>query len=217
MGKINSRDSIVTDTISDKELIGRILNGEKQLYEKLMRKYDQRMFRIGMSIINDQAEARDIIQNTYLNAYLQLSSLQNRSNFGTWLIKILVNESLLRKKRKLKQQQVLNKQLRNETETPLKNLLNKELKALLEKSISSLPEKYKLVFVMREIEEMSTHETMEVLNLSESNVKIRLSRAKEMLREKLGSKKLKEVFELKLRFCDKIVNYVMNKIERMCE
>jgi RNA polymerase sigma factor (sigma-70 family) len=203
-----------TDTLilPDEQIVERILTGEKQLYEKLMRKYDQRLFRIGMSIINDEADARDIMQNTYLNAYLQLASLKNRSTFGTWITKILVNESLLRKKRKLKEQQALNKQLSNEIETPLKSLLNKELKAWLEKSISELPEKYKLVFVMREIEEMSTHETMNVLNLSESNVKIRLGRAKEMLREKLTGKKLKEVFKLRLPLCDRIVKDVMNKI-----
>jgi RNA polymerase sigma factor (sigma-70 family) len=203
-----------TDTtiLSDEQIVERILKGEKQLYEKLMRKYDQRLFRIGRSIINDESEVRDIMQNTYLNAYLQLPSLQNRSNFGTWIIKILVNESLLRKKRKLKQQQTPTKQSGAEMETPLKSLLNKELKAILERAIVELPEKYKLVFVMREIEEMSTIETMEVLNLSESNVKIRLSRAKEMLREKLAGKKLKEVFRLRLPYCNRIVNYVMNKI-----
>jgi RNA polymerase sigma-70 factor (ECF subfamily) len=202
-----------TDNIlSDEQIVERILKGEKHLYENLMRKYDQRLYRIGRSIINNEEEVRDIMQNTYLNAYLQLPSLQNRSNFGTWVIKILVNGSLLHKKRKLKQQQTLNKQLSDEMETPLKSLLNKELKALLEKAIVELPDKYKLVFVMREVEEMSTVETMEVLSLSESNVKIRLSRAKEMLRKKLAGEKLKEVFKLRLPYCNKIVNYVMNKI-----
>jgi RNA polymerase sigma factor (sigma-70 family) len=177
-----------------------------------MLKYDQRLYRIGRSIINDEADVRDIMQNTYLNGYLQLPSLQNRSSFGTWIIKILVNESLLCKKRKLKQQQTHNKQLGDEMETPLKSLLNKELKILLEKAIVQLPEKYKLTFVMREIEEMSTTETMEVLSISESNVKIRLNRAKEMLREKLAGKKLKEVFKLRLFYCDRIVSNVMDKI-----
>lgn len=199
----------------DEEIIEQILKGEKQQYEKLIRKYDQRLFRISMSIINDEAEARDIMQNTYLNAYLKLPTLQNKSNFSTWIIKILVNESLLRKKRKLKKQKHLAGKLSNETETPLKKLLNKELKFLLEKAIAELPEKYKLVFVMREIEEMSIHETMEVLNLSESNVKIRLSRAKEMLREKLAGKRLKEVFKLRLPLCDRIVHYVMRAIKNV--
>ncbi len=198
--------------LPDEQLVERILKGEKELYEKLIRKYDQRLFRVGRSIINDEAEVRDIMQNTYLNAYLRLASLQNRSKFGTWVIKILVNESLLRKKRNLKRQQTLDKELSDENETPLKSLLNKELKTLLEKAIVELPEKYKLVFVMREIEEMSTIETMEVLNLTESNVKIRLSRSKELLREKLAGKKLKEVFKFKIPYCDRIVNYIMNKI-----
>jgi RNA polymerase sigma factor (sigma-70 family) len=207
-----SKSQADSNILSDEQIVERILKGEKQLYEKLMRKYDQRLFRIGRSIINNEAEVRDIMQNTYLNAYLQLPSLLKRSNFGTWIIKILVNECLLHKKRKINQQQTLNKQFGDEIETPLKSLLNKELKGLLEKAIVELPEKYKLVFVMREIEEMSTIETMEVLNLSESNVKIRLRRAKAMLREKLDGKKLKEVFKLRLPYCDAIVNYVMNNI-----
>lgn len=200
---------------NDEEIIEQIVKGKKELYEKLMRKYDQRLFRISMSIINDEAEARDIMQNTYLNAYLKLPSLQNRSNFSTWIIKILVNESLLRRKKQLKQQKNLAGKLTDEIDTPLKKLLNKELKILLEQAIADLPEKYKLVFVMREIEEMSIQETMEVLNLTESNVKIRLSRAKEMLREKLAGKKLKEIFKLKLPLCDKIVYNVMKKIDRL--
>lgn len=198
---------------SDQEIIERIIKGENELYERLMRKYNERLFRISMSIINDDAEAKDIMQTTYLNAFLKLHVLKNRSGFGTWLTKILINESLLRKKKKVKQRLMLAGQAdKSENETPLKRLLNKELKLLLEKAIASLPEKYKLVFVMREIEEMSIKETMEVLKLSESNVKIQLSRAKEMLRENLTGTQLKEVFKFQRPACDDIVNYVMNKI-----
>lgn len=198
---------------TDEEIIERIIKGENELYERLMRKYNDRLFRISMSIINDDAEAKDIMQTTYLNAFLKLRVLKNRSGFGTWLTKILINESLLRKKKKVKQRLILASQTgKSENETPLKRLLNKELKLLLEKAIANLPEKYKLVFVMREIEEMSTKETMEVLKLSESNVKIQLSRAKEMLRENLTGTQLKEVFKFKRPACDEIVNYVMNKI-----
>lgn len=202
---------------SDEEIIEKIIKGENELYEKLIRKYNDRLFRISMSIINDEAETKDIMQTTYLNAFLELRVLKNRPGFGTWLTKILINESILRKKKRVKQQDMLAGQAgKSENETPLKSLLNKELKALLEKAIAELPEKYKLVFVMREIEEMSIHETMDVLNLSESNVKIRLRRAKEMLREKLDGKKLKEVFKFRLPLCDEMVKYVMNKI-KMCE
>lgn len=202
---------IMTGIESDEKIVDRILKGEKQLYERLMRKYNDRLFRISMSIVNDKAEAKDIIQTTYLNAYEKLSGFKKRSAFGTWITRILINESLLRKKKKLKQQQFF-KQSQSEEETPLKSLLNKELKALLEKAIADLPEKYSLVFVMREIEEMSTKETMEVLNISESNVKVMLNRAKEMLRESLTDKKLKQVFKFRKPVCDKIVSYVLNRI-----
>ena len=99
------------------------------------------------------------------------------------------------------------------SETPLNGLMNKELKILLERTIADLPEKYKVVFVMREIEEMSTSETMGVLNLSESNVKVRLNRAKEMLRGNLGGYyKSNQLYEFNLIRCDKVVGYVMGKI-----
>lgn len=197
---------------NDEQIIEQILKGEKQLYEELIRKYNERLFRISMSIVNDEAEAKDIIQTTYLKAYEKLPEFKKKSVFGTWITTILINESLLRKKKKLKQHELAGQQPVEEINTPLKKLLDKELKAVLEKAIANLPEKYGLVFVMREIEEMSIKETMDVLNISESNVKIRLSRAKEMLRENLTEKKLKQVFKFRQPLCDKIVEFVLDKI-----
>ena len=99
-------------------------------------------------------------------------------------------------------------------ETPLDNLVNKELRVILEKAVSTLPEKYRMVFVMREVQGMSTNETMEALDLGESNVKIRLTRAKEMLRNELNTYwQPEQLFEFNLLRCDVIVNYVMNKIK----
>lgn len=91
--------------------------------------------------------------------------------------------------------------------------MNKELKTILEKAVLTLPEKYRLVFVMREMEEMSTSETMQVLNIGESNVKIRLNRAKEMLRNDLSSRfRSQQLFDFHLTRCDRVVNFVMDKI-----
>ena len=90
----------MTDTFSDEEIVKRVVNGEKHLYEKLMRKFNERLYRISMSIINDDKEAEDIMQTAYLNAYRQLSNFKHQSSFSTWLIRILINESLLHKKRK---------------------------------------------------------------------------------------------------------------------
>ena len=201
--------------VGDEEIAARVVKGEKHLYERLMRKYNLRLFRICFSIINDDIAVEDVMQTAYLNAYLNLGSFNNRSSFGTWLTRILINESLLYKKKRQKYEQLNAEQHKDNyvTETPLKGLMNKELKVLLEKTIAELPEKYKIVFVMREIEEMSTSETMSVLNLSESNVKVRLNRAKEMLRGNLsGYYKPNQLYEFNLIRCDRIVNYVMGKI-----
>ncbi len=205
-----------SETLTDEEVVGLVMQGEKHLYERLMRKYNLRLFRICLSIINDDTSVEDVMQTAYLNAYLNLRSFQNRSSFATWLTRILINESLLFKKKKQRREQLsaAKHESNHPEETPLKGLMNKELKALLEKNIAGLPEKYKMVFVMREIQEMSTSETMEVLNISESNVKIRLNRAKEMLRENLVDYyKPTELYEFNLVRCDRIVNFVMEKIE----
>jgi RNA polymerase sigma factor (sigma-70 family) len=201
--------------LSDEEIVDRIINGEQHLYEVLMRKFNQRLYRISMAIINDDKEAEDIMQTAYINAYQQLGNFKGKSSFSTWLTRILINESLLHKKRKTQLQKVLMETPVNQhhNDTPLKNLMNKELGIILEKAVADLPEKYRMVFVMREIQEMSTTETMDALNLGESNVKIRLSRAKEMLRDGLYHYwEPKQVYEFNLIRCDVVVNYVMDKI-----
>lgn len=206
----------INQTLSDDDIIAEILNGQTYLYETLIRKFNSRLYRISMSIVNDDKEAEDIMQISYLNAYRQLANFKHNSSFGTWLTRILINESLLHKKRK----QIFEKRRLESIfhdyhcETPLDNLMNKELKLILEKAVFTLPEKYRLVFVMREVEGMSTQETMEALDLGESNVKIRLSRAKEMLRNELKSYwRPKQLLEFNLVRCDVIVNYVMSEIE----
>ena len=108
-----------------------------------------------------------------------------------------------------------NNYIDHDDHTPLNGLMNKELKLLLERAVSALPEKYKIVFVMREVQGMSTNETMEALNIGESNVKIRLNRAKDMLRAELNSYwQPQELYEFNLVRCDVIVNYVMNISKR---
>ena len=202
-------------TTSDEEIVARILLGEKNLYEILIRKFNLRLFRICISIVNDDMEAEDVMQTTYLNAYLRLNDFQGKSKFGTWLTKIAINESLLHRKQKLRLDQLMAVHTTNEfhNETPLKGLMNQELKVVLEKAIFNLPEKYRLVFVMREIQEMSTLETMEVLGLAESNVKVRLSRAKEMLRTELSSYyKSNQLLDFDLVRCDRIVKAVLTQI-----
>ena len=212
---MSTPNPVVVDTLSDEEIVAKVLDGQTHLYEKLMRKFNLKLYRISMSIINDDAAAEDVMQTAYLNAYRQLASFKGKASFSTWLTRILINESLLHKKRKQNFEKVLMENTYNDhhQETPLNGLMNKELKTILEKAVATLPEKYRLVFVMREVQGMSTSETMEALELEESNVKIRLTRAKEMLRNELNSYwQPGQLYEFNLVRCDVIVNYVMGKI-----
>lgn len=202
-------------SISDDQLIQKILKGEKHLFEFFVRRFNQQLFRISMSIVNDEQEAEDIMQIAYLNAYQNLSGFNNQSSFSTWLTRILINESILHKKRKLNLKiKVTESEYKHiDTKTPLDNLMNKELKIILEKAVAALPEKYRIVFVMREVHGMSTNETMDALDIGESNVKIRLTRAKEMLRTELSSYwQPGQLYEFNLVRCDVIVKHVMTQI-----
>ncbi|MEP6595289.1 MAG: RNA polymerase sigma factor [Ginsengibacter sp.] len=223
MDRMNTDDNITTGTISDKEIIAHILSGEKELYALLVRRYNQRLYRVGMSIINDDAEVEDVMQVVYIKAYENLEKFEFKSSFSTWLTRILINEGLLRiKKRKQSLnmnddiEDKISQQSSGESQTPLMKLLNTELKVALEQAIQQLPEKYRTVFVMREIEDMNVAETQECLDLSEVNVKVRLNRAKAMLRNSLHSfYKKEDLFRFHLSRCDRVIENVMKQVEKL--
>jgi len=206
--------------LDDNAIIIRVLEGEKNLYALLIRKYNQRLYRVGLSIINSESDVEDVMQTTYIKAFENLDKFKFQSTFSTWLTKILVNESLmyLRKKEqtagRVKSSFPLGlDQSIIDFQTPLMKVLNSELKTILEASIRELPEKYRTVFIMREMENMNVSETMDCLELSEANVKVRLNRAKIMLRDKLREYlKDEEILHLYKTHCDRIVNGVMGKI-----
>lgn len=224
MEKMISRDAVSTDAMSDDEIITRVLKGEKDLYALIVSKYNQRLYRVGMSIIKDEAEVEDVMQVAYIKAYENLGKFEFKSSFSTWITRILINESLLRVK-KGKQSVTMNhgilhnefyQQQTSENETPLKKVLNTELRGILEEAILQLPEKYRTVFIMREVENMSVAETQECLKLSEANVKVRLNRAKVLLQNLLSSYyKKEEMLHLHLSKCDRIKEYVVSQIAQL--
>jgi RNA polymerase sigma-70 factor (ECF subfamily) len=206
-------------TLTDQDIISQVLGGDKQKFELLMRRYNARMYRIGMSMINNDSEIEDIMQNAYIKAFVNLEKFENRSAFGTWLIKILINECLqhIRKNKHLSglesNESYMNNKEISDRQTPANITLNRELANALEQALLDLPEKYRLVFVMREMEDMSVAETVEALDLSESNVKVRLNRAKSMLRDKLNDYfKSDSVFHFYLTRCDRVVQNVLSRI-----
>lgn len=210
----------VVQTINDEEVVDRVLAGEKAAFELIMRKYNQRLFRIVRSYLVDQDEIEDVIQEAYVKAYEAMPRFEKRSSFSTWLIRITINEALARLKRRQRQVNQAShdpgqeEQVQNSNkETPLGKLMNSELKDILEKAVDRLPEKYRSVFLMREIEGMSIAETSESLDITQTNVKVRLNRAKEMLRETIGGfYHDREVFHFDLVRCDRIVQNVMGRV-----
>jgi len=200
--------------IPDEVLIKKILSGDKQLFGQIMRHYNQRLYRIGMSILNDDQDAEDAMQTAYINAYERRHAFQERSAFGTWLTRIMLNECLARKKKKLRLNMELKRQpgIQMDMVTPARLLANKELGGVLENAMDRLPGKYRLVFVLREIEELSVRQTAEILSIEESNVKTRLSRAKAMLRENLQGFVKESVYSFHLTRCDRLVARVLSQI-----
>jgi len=211
--------------IKETEVIKRILAGEKELYEILVRRNNQKLYRIIRSYLKDEAEIEDLMQNSYLKAFTKLYQFKHTSSFSTWLIRIGINESLARLKEKgklyhlnessdhLKRNSILeipdNKQL-----NPQDCMIRNEAKQLLENAIDSLDIKYKMVYIMKEVEEMSLKEIGIALDLTIANVKIRLYRSKEMLKDKLYEvTNDKNVYEFGFSKCDRITENVMELIK----
>ena len=154
--------------LADPELVLRILAGEKRLYEIIIRRYNQRLYRIGMSVLNNDADTEDAMQTSYIKAYEHLSQFKQESSFSTWLIRIMINECLLlKKKRERFGGDRIEKylQIKSSMKTPAHIFMNKELNGVLENAIANLPEKYRIIFIMREVEELSVKETGEALSL----------------------------------------------------
>ena len=204
----------IVNHITDEEIIRLILAGEKRMFGALIRRYNQRLYRIGMSVLENSMETEDAMQNTYLNAYHHLSQFEYRASFATWLTRIMLNQCYGLKRKNipaLTHQPAPDKFI--DMNTPAKDLANKELSQILERAISQLPDKYRLVFVLREVEDMSVREAADVLDIGESNVKVRLNRAKAMLREHLNDYMKDHVYHFHLTRCDRIVQAVFKQLE----
>jgi RNA polymerase sigma-70 factor (ECF subfamily) len=214
-----------TSKLSDQAVVQRILNGEKQWYEVLMRRYNQTLYRIVRSYLPD-GEVEDIMQDTYIKAFEKLSQFQGNASFSTWLIRIGINEALqsLRQGRKKKmvsidQDDVLSHNIIQLTDSnqmdPEKRTIGRETRLLLEKAIDGLPEKYRIVYTMREIEGFSNAEVAHCLEITESNAKVRLHRAKLLLKEYLFKRSSEvTIWEFGNSRCDLLVNRVLMEIAK---
>ena len=211
--------------LEESEIIKRILGGEKELYELLVRRNNQKSYRVIRSYLKDEPEIEDIMQDSYVKAFTKLYQFKLEASFSTWLIRIGINESLARLKEKGKLYHLTdqlnyfksNKALEipdNKQLNPHDRMIRNEAKQILENAIDQLDVKYRTVYVMKEVEEMSLNEIADALDLTVANVKVRLHRSKEMLKEKLYEvTNDKNVYEFGFSRCDRITENVMKRIE----
>ena len=173
----------------------RVLQGDLVLFELLMRRHNQRVYRAIRSILRDDSESEDVMQEAYVRAYEHLAQFEGHAQFSTWLTRIAVNDALKRLTAREKLDPLDHQQYEGEdgtrpeihsnSPTPEASASRSEVSGLREEAIMALPYTYRTVIVLRDLEEMSTAETAEVLSLTDTNVKVRLHRAHELLRGEL--------------------------------
>ena len=211
--------------LSDEEVVRRVLAGDRPLYEVLVRRYNQRLFRVARAIVRDDAEAEDVMQQVYVQGYAHLGQFAGRAQFSTWLTKIAVYESLARARRRAREAGSRARSaedggdldtVRSSEPDPEQQAWRAEVRVLLESAIEAIPAAYRVVFVLREVEGLSTSETAQCLDVSEDVVKTRLLRARGHLRDELLERAglvSATAFPLHLSRCDRIVAGVFARLQ----
>ena len=211
--------------LSDEELIDKIKEGETPFFEILIRRHNATLYKIARSYGLNHQDAEDMMQEAHYAAFRQLDTFRGESTYKTWISRILLHKCYHKVNygsQKYEQStdsyvtdydtampSAINKQ---DTE---KKVLNKELAVILEKSLEGLPIPYRSVFLLREVEGFSVAETATLLDITHTNVKVRLNRAKAMLQKQLeGFYTTTELYEFHLRYCDAIVKNVFDRIRK---
>lgn len=210
--------------LTDDIIIKRVLEGDKPVYELIVRRYNPYLYKVGRSYNYNHEDTQDLMQETYIDAYKNLHSFENRSNFKTWITRIMLN-NCYRRKEKLSYKNEFTQDEINENIEPMfsdrstdtnRQIQKKELNSIIENALSKLSEEYRMVFSMREISGFNIAETADLLKISEANVKVRLNRAKAMLRDILGRENnVPELFEFNLVYCDPFTARLLNEIEKL--
>jgi RNA polymerase sigma-70 factor, ECF subfamily len=178
--------------ITDEDVVQRVLAGETSSYEVIMRRYSRRLYRVAYSILRDDADAEDAVQESYFRAYQHLAQFAGRAKFSTWLTRIVVHEALARFRRRKATRDLDDAlqsdgavDLRAHGPSPEDDVYNAELRRILELSIAALPDAYRAIVILRDVQELNTEETAQCLHVSVENVKVRLHRARAMMRRRL--------------------------------
>ena len=206
---------------SDVDVIEQILRGDTALFELLMRRYNERVYRAARAILRDEHETEDVMQQAYVNAFTHLRQFNGSSQFPTWLTRIAINEALARIRHQRRYETFDDEHSHSEAvtpspaENPERHAFTGELRVLLEWAIDALPDGMREVFMLREVEGLSTAEVAACLDVSEDVVKTRLSRGRATLRRLLMKRTgatAPEAFRFQRPRCDRVVAQVLAQI-----
>ena len=205
----------------DAEVIAQVLQGNTAMFELLMRRYNERVYRAARAIVRDEQEAEDVMQQAYVNAFTHLHQFNGASQFSTWLTRIAINEALARVRRQGRYEALDDERssveplMRDHAADPERQAFTGELRDLLEWAIDTLSDGMREVFVLRDVEGLSTSEVSECLGVSEDVVKTRLSRGRAALRrlmlERTGVT-TPDAFRFERPRCDRVVAQVLARL-----
>jgi RNA polymerase sigma-70 factor (ECF subfamily) len=209
-----------SSALPDEAIVARVLDGDTPLFEVLMRRHNQRVFRAARAILRDDREAEDVMQDAYVKAYAHLKQFDGRAQFSTWLTKIAVHEAIARARRQRRYEPL--DAVAMETRMPStpppdpeRQAFGRELGRLIESAVDNLGDGHREVFMLRQVEGLSTAETADVLGVSEDVVKTRFSRARQALQQDLLDRTgaaTSEAFTFGQAHCDDVVAKVMARI-----
>lgn len=214
---------------SDAEIARGVAAGDHRAFELMMRRHNRMLYRVARSIVKDDAEAEDVLQEAYLLAYRGIEKFRGDAKLATWLTRIVVNEAIARSRKRSRRAEVIRlegdtdgndgavEENMNEAtpEQPEMSALRAEARRLLEKKIDALPDAFRTVFVLRALEEMSVEETAIAIGIPEATVRTRFFRARSLLRESLAREidgAFDEAFSFDGARCDRIVNGVLRLV-----
>jgi len=214
---------------ADGEIVRRVQAGERGLFEVLMRRHNQRLYRAIRAVVKDEQEVEDVMQQAYINAFTHLHQFEERAQFSTWLIRIALNEAFGRR-RKMRSESIVEMSADSDGDRgrlmdtitspqpdPERQAYARELHRVLEEAVDALPETYRTVFMLRDVEGLSTRETGEGLDIGEEAVKTRLHRARAMIRRAVTARiggVAEGAFQFHAPRCDRVVALVLATISR---
>jgi len=216
------------DALGDVELVRLARERDSGAFRVIMRRHNRRLYRVARAVTGDDAEAEDVVQEAYFRAFANLGNFRGDSSLATWLTRIALNEALgrLRRQRSTVELPMLDAESQDDTHVipfplmasncdPERAVAQREIRILMERAIDALPEVFRIVFVMREIEDLSIEETAGFLNLPQATVKTRLHRARRLLRRALDEQlapALADAFPFDGMRCTRIADSVLERL-----